>query len=116
MRSRSKLRPKTNIDPMNMLWIILALLTAILLICRIAEKSQQQVVLPPASIYINILNSSGRIEKIELETFICGVVAAESPASFADEALKLRLIDKADYVDGLEDEIREKLGAIGYEI
>lgn len=27
---------------------------------------------------------------------------------FADEALKLRLIDKADYVDGLEDEIREK--------
>ena len=98
MRSRSKLRPKTNIDPMNMLWIILALLTAILLICRIAEKSQQQVVLPPASIYINILNSSGRIEKIELETFICGVVAAESPASFADEALKAQAVAARTYV------------------
>jgi len=48
-------------------------------------------------IYVTLQRSNGTIEKIELEEYIIGVVAAEMPASFQKEALKAQAVAARTY-------------------
>jgi len=44
------------------------------------------------NIYVNLLRSNGNIEKIALEEYVVGVVAAEIPASFNKETIKAQSV------------------------
>lgn len=85
-------------DIRRLLLICLAIgviLPAAFLIWRPADREKEDV---PAEIMISILNNDGQIEKIGLENFIIGVVAAEMPASFESEALMAQAVAARTYV------------------
>ncbi|MBQ8891502.1 MAG: stage II sporulation protein D [Bacilli bacterium] len=54
------------------------------------NKTQEEVV--DNNTYVEVKRKSGKVEKIELETYIIGVVSAEMPALFHEEALKSQAI------------------------
>ncbi|SDN23285.1 stage II sporulation protein D [Psychrobacillus sp. OK028] len=86
----------------NILFIILCLALLFLPFLLIKEKSHEKTVLPPTSeleIACPILiEVKGVKEKIPLESYILGVVAAEMPATFHEEALKAQSIASRTYV------------------
>ena len=60
------------------------------------EASTKVEDVKPQGTYIK-LNTNGKIQEIELETYIIGVVAAEMPASFNIEALKAQSVAARTY-------------------
>ena len=48
--------------------------------------------------YINILNDTGKAERVDLEAFVSGVVAAEMPVTFAPEALQAQAVAARTYI------------------
>ena len=52
----------------------------------------------PSSPIISVINQNNEVEQIELEEFLVGVLAAEVPASFEQEALKAQAIAARTYI------------------
>ena len=86
----------------NLLFITLCLALLFLPFLLIKEKSHEKTVPPPTSeleIACPILiEVKGVKEKIPLESYVLGVVAAEMPATFHEEALKAQTIASRTYV------------------
>ncbi len=92
------MRFRLRLDFMRTIWVIMAVIVLVLIAFKVVEKEQQnQQELPPAT-YITIVNQDGENEQIELELFVMGVVAAEMPASFEEEALKAQAIAARTYI------------------
>lgn len=92
------MRFRLRLDFMRAIWVIMAVIVLVLIAFKVVEKEQQnQEELPPAT-YITIVNQDGENEQIELELFVMGVVAAEMPASFEEEALKAQAIAARTYI------------------
>ena len=92
------MRFRLRLDFMRAIWVIMAVIVLVLIAFKVVEKEQQnQEELPPA-MYITIVNQDGENEQIELELFVMGVVAAEMPASFEEEALKAQAIAARTYI------------------
>ena len=66
-------------------------------IVEIKEEKQEITEEVDNNTYVNIKRKNGNIETIELETYIIGVVGAEMPASFHEEALKSQAIISRTY-------------------
>ncbi len=86
--------------------IIAILILAAIICCLIIsiyvqnnkEPKPQKLPTVEGQMQITILNSEGKEEKIYLEQFLIGVVAAEMPVSFEPEALKAQAIAARTYV------------------
>lgn len=92
----------SNSMKQNILFIILCIALLFLPFLLIKEKPQEETVPPPTSeleIACPILiEVKGVKEKIPLETYVLGVVAAEMPVTFHEEALKAQSIAARTYV------------------
>ena len=56
------------------------------------ESTAPVVSVLPAPVYIQVLDSDGKVQEMELETYICGVVLAEMPVEFELESLKAQAV------------------------
>ena len=74
------MRFRFRLDIKRAILVLMTITVLILIAVKIGEQDQQEE-LPPET-YITIVNKDGENEKIELERFVMGVVAAEMPASF----------------------------------
>lgn len=63
-----------------------------------ARGCRQQEEAPPSPVLIRVLQPDGSIAELELEDFLCGVVAAEMPASFAPQALQAQAVAARTYI------------------
>lgn len=90
------MRFRFRLDIKRAILVLMTITVLILIAVKIGEQDQQEK-LPPET-YIIIVNKDGENEKIELERFVMGVVAAEMPASFEDEALKAQAIAARTYI------------------
>ena len=59
---------------------------------EIIENDKKDNIEVDDNIYVEIKRKNGKIEKIELEEYIIGVVSAEMPALFHEEALKAQAV------------------------
>ena len=60
-------------------------------------ETQQEVVLPDSGHTLKIQGSDGQITQMDLNQYLWGVVAAEMPASFHEEALKAQAVAARTY-------------------
>ncbi len=85
---------------MKNIWL-LSILVVLIVVYIIIPSSKTEEILKEETledkIYISVLNKNGDINKLELEEYIIGVVAAEMPASFNMEALKAQVIASRSY-------------------
>jgi stage II sporulation protein D len=91
---RIRLHPEVKLAVVLVLALALLVLAVIMLIKLLPGKDENQT----EAVYITIVNSDGENEKIELECFIIGVVAAEMPASFEPAALQAQAVAARTYV------------------
>ena len=73
------------------------LLLAALLIVKLSDESDPAIPIPNER-RITIIDRQGRQQQLPLEQFIIGVVAAEMPASFDEEALKAQAVAARTYI------------------
>ena len=60
-------------------------------------ETQQEVTLPDSGHTLRIQGSDGQITQMDLNQYLWGVVAAEMPASFHEEALKAQAVAARTY-------------------
>ena len=60
-------------------------------------ETQQEVALPDSGHTLRIQGSDGQITQMDLNQYLWGVVAAEMPASFHEEALKAQAVAARTY-------------------
>ena len=85
-----------------LLSVVIALMLVLIMVLNYAEKTDYRIPIPPEEgkepVKVRLLNEeSGIIEEINLEDYIVGVVAAEMPASFHEEALKAQAVAARTY-------------------
>lgn len=61
-------------------------------------RETEETVVPAEPMYIPVVTGDGQVEMMELEAYIRGVVLAEMPASFEEEALKAQAVAARTYV------------------
>ncbi len=85
-----------------LLSIVVALMIILTIVLSYAEENNYTIPIPPEEgkepIKVRLLNETeNTIEEINLEDYIVGVVAAEMPASFNEEALKAQAVAARTY-------------------
>lgn len=90
MRARRQRRPV-------LIWG-LALAAALLMAAAALTYTAREREAEPAPIMVCVLDTEGKTISLELEQFLCGVLAAEMPASFAPEALQAQAVAARTYI------------------
>ena len=59
--------------------------------------AQEEIALPDSGYTLRILGSDGQVTEMDMNQYLWGVVAAEMPASFEEEALKAQAVAARTY-------------------
>lgn len=70
---------------------ILILINRILVIKEVVESKEEPI-------YVEVYYQDGKIEKVELDDYLVGVVSSEVPYSFEDEAIKAQIVASRTFV------------------
>ena len=61
------------------------------------SAAQEEIALPDSGYTLRILGSDGQVTEMDMNQYLWGVVAAEMPASFEEEALKAQAVAARTY-------------------
>lgn len=94
-RIKPRFFPPVRLFPLGLAALLVSLFVLLLRGCAISRKAEAPPETPPENTSAVIAvydDTAGRVLSMQLEEYLCGVVSAEMPAAFEEEALKAQAV------------------------